>query len=91
VRKGSFSFPGSNGSTNGIIDTQADVAGWPELKSTAVPVSTSGDGIPDDWKAGKKLDPAKAQANGRDLSTAYDNIEVYINSLVADITGSQNK
>lgn len=91
VRKGSFSFPGSNGSTNGIIDTQADVGGWPELKSTAAPVSTSGDGIPDDWKADKKLDPSKAQANGRDLSSAYDNIEVYINSLVADITGSQNK
>ncbi|MBT1695700.1 pectate lyase [Fulvivirgaceae bacterium PWU4] len=91
VRKGSFSFPGSNGSTNGIIDTQADVGGWPELKSTAAPVSTSGDGIPDEWKTDKKLDPSKAQANGRDLSTAYDNVEVYINSLVADITGSQNK
>lgn len=91
VRKGSFSFPGSNGSTNGIIDTQADVGGWPELKSTSAPLSTSGDGIPDDWKTAKKLDPSKAQANGRDLSTAYDNVEVYINSLVADITGSQNK
>jgi len=32
-----------------------------------------------------KLDPNKDQANGRDLSTAYDNVEVYINSLVKDI------
>jgi hypothetical protein len=31
----------------------------------------------------------KAQANGNDLSTGYDNVEVYINSLVADIVAKQ--
>jgi hypothetical protein len=91
VRKREFSFPGSNGSTNGIIDTQSDVGGWPLLNSSTAPVNTSGDGIPDEWKIGYKLDPARAQANGRDLSTAYDNIEVYINDLVRTITESQNK
>jgi hypothetical protein len=91
VRKGTFSFPGSNGSTNGIIDTQSDVGGWPILNSTPAPVSTAGDGIPDEWKIAHKLDPAKSQANGRDLSTAYDNIEVYMNDLVRSITESQNK
>lgn len=91
VRKKSFSFPGSNGSANGIIDTQGDVGGWPELASATAPVSTAGDGIPDEWKAAHKLDPEKSLANGKDLSTAYDNIEVYMNSLVIDITGEQNK
>lgn len=91
VRDKTFSFPGSNGSANGIIDTQGDVGGWPELVSATPPVSSSGDGIPDEWKAEKKLDPAKAQANGKDLSTAYDNIEVYINSLVENIMIEQNK
>jgi hypothetical protein len=53
-------------------------------------VSTAGDGIPDEWKMARHLDPAKAMANGKDLSTAYDNIEVYINNLVEDITTKQN-
>lgn len=91
VRNKTFSFPGSNGSTNGIIDTQADVGGWPELVSATAPVSTAGDGIPDEWKVSHKLDPERSLANGKDLSTAYDNIEVYMNSLVIDITGEQNK
>lgn len=91
VRNKTYSFEGSNGSTKGIIDSQADVGGWPALNSTEPPVSSSADGIPDTWKKEKKLDPSKAQANGRDLSTAYDNIEVYINSLVGNITEMQNK
>ena len=52
--------------------------------------STS-DGIPDEWKISRKLDPTKEQANGKDLSTAYDNVEVYINSLVEEIITVQNQ
>lgn len=91
VRKGTFTAQGSVSSTNGIIDSQNDVGGYPELKSATPPVNTAGDGIPDEWKKSRKLDPAKAQANGRDLSTGYDNIEVYINSLVNSITEAQIK
>lgn len=89
VRNGDYSFEGSNGSTKGIIDHQGDVGGWPELKSAAAPADTSNDGMPDDWKTGKKLDPAKFQANGHDLSTGYENIEVYLNSLVKAIVDQQ--
>jgi len=91
VRKGTFTAQGSISSTNGIIDSQSDVGGYPELKSATAPLNTSGDGIPDEWKKSRKLDPARAQANGRDLSTGYDNIEVYINSLVNSITEAQIK
>jgi hypothetical protein len=91
VVKGEFSFPGSNGSTNGIIDTQADVGGWPELKSLTPPIDSSGDGIPDNWQIERKLDPLASVATGRELSTAYDNIEVYLNSLVAETILNQNK
>ncbi len=73
----------------GIIDNQASVGGWPAYNSTATPVCTAGDGIPDDWKKAHKLDVSKNVANGRNLSTGYDNIEVYINSLVKDITDAQ--
>ena len=87
----SFSFPGSNGSANGIIDSQNDVGGWPVLNSDEPPAHTSADGIPDEWKVARKLDTTKEQANGKDLSTAYDNLEVYINSLVEHITTTQNQ
>lgn len=85
VRDGDYSYEGSNGSTKGIIDTQGDVGGWPALVTLPPSLDSSGDGMPDDWKKSMKLDPNKNQANGRDLSTAYDNVEVYINSLVKDI------
>ena len=45
--------------------------------------------MPDEWEISMNLNPQKNDANQRNLSTAYDNIEVYINSLVKDITDSQ--
>jgi hypothetical protein len=89
VKKGSFTSNGSNGSKNGIIDTQSDVGGWPELKSLPAPKDTDGDGMPDEWEKANSLDPGVYNANGRDLSAGYDNIEVYVNSLVKEITDKQ--
>lgn len=89
VRNKNYSFEGSNGSTNGIIDSQADVGGWPELKSEEAPTDTDSDGMPDEWEISMKLDPGTKNANENELSTAYDNVEVYINSLVTDIVAAQ--
>lgn len=89
VKKRSFTANGSAGSKNGIIDSQADVGGWPELKSLPAPKDTDNDGMPDEWEKANKLDLQKANANGRDLNKDYDNIEVYINSLVKSITDKQ--
>lgn len=91
VRNGSFTANGSKGSTNGIIDSQEDVGGWATLASAAASVDTDGDGMPDEWEKANKLDHTKANASGRNLSTGYDNIEVYINSLVKGITDVQSK
>ncbi|MDA3614782.1 pectate lyase family protein [Polluticaenibacter yanchengensis] len=91
VKNKNFSFAGSNGSKNGIIDTQSDVGGWPELKSLPALKDTDGDGMPDDWETAKGLNPKVANASGRNLSTGYDNIEVYINSLVQQIITNQVK
>lgn len=82
VKNGTYTHEGSKGSTNGIIDSQQDVGGWPELKSKPAPLDSSGDGMPDDWKKKMKLDSTKNNPNGHELSTGYENIEVYINSLV---------
>ncbi len=86
---GTHSTTGSRGSSMGLIDSQSDAGSWPVLNMVPSPVSTSGDGIPDEWKILKGLDPSKNQATGRHLSTGYDNLEVYINSLVKSITDSQ--
>lgn len=91
VRNNTFTAQGSKGSTNGIIDSQNDVGGWPELKSLPAPADSDKDGMPDEWEKAHQLDPNKANTNGRNLSTAYDNVEVYINSLIKDITEAQNK
>ncbi|MEN3323184.1 pectate lyase [Mariniflexile soesokkakense] len=89
VTNKTYTYEGSNGSTKGIIDTQSDVGGWPVLNSEIAPEDTSGDGMPDAWKLEKKLKVADKNPNGHDLSTGYENIEVYINSLVASITENQ--
>jgi hypothetical protein len=91
TRNKTYYKPGSNGSTNGIIDTQADVDGWPVLKTLPPPADSDSDGMPDEWETARGIDAKNADAGGRNLSTGYDNIEVYINSLVATIVANQLK
>ena len=91
VRTGKPKFTGWYTNRPGIIDTQKDVGGWPVLDPGTAPVDTDGDGMPDEWEVSVGLDPKIANPNGKNLSLAYDNIEVYINSLVEDITKNQQK
>lgn len=69
----------------------SDWSAWPTLKSLPQITDSDNDGMPDEWETANGLNPNKYDANGRNLSTAYDNIEVYINSLVETITNTQNK
>lgn len=89
TRTGTFSTKGSKGSKNGIIDSHLDAGGWPVLQSLPALKDSDNDGMPDEWERKNKLDPFTANANGRDLSNVYDNIEVYINSLVKKLTDKQ--
>jgi hypothetical protein len=89
VTNGTYTYTGSNGSIKGIIDSQTDVGGWPTLNSTPPLTDTSGDGMPDSWKTANGLDPNAFDANGHNLHAGYENIEVYINSLVESITNGQ--
>ncbi|MBX2945107.1 MAG: pectate lyase [Cyclobacteriaceae bacterium] len=80
VKTGTASYGKSN---NGIIDSQNDVGGWPELKLAVAPKDSDGDGMPDEWEIKNKLNPkSAADASQHTLSKSYTNIEVYINSLV---------
>lgn len=85
VRTGTTVYEGSKTGYPGIIDSQEDVGGWPVLTQRTPLVDTDGDGMPDEWEVANGLDPNSANANGRDLSTVYDNIEVYFNSLVTEL------
>lgn len=89
VANRTFTFTGSNGSKNGIIDSQEDVGGFPVLNQTESPLDSSEDGMPDEWKKLKGLDISKDLSTVRQLSTAYDNVEVYLNELVKEIVEKQ--
>lgn len=89
VKNRSFTYQGSKGSTNGIIDSQKDVGGYPNLKEGKPLPDSDNDGMPDDWEIKHSLNPKLSNANGRDLEKDYDNIEVYINDIVHKITGGQ--
>jgi hypothetical protein len=91
LKDGTATYNGSKTGKRGIIDSQTDVGGWPVLNATAPLIDTDGDGMPDSWEVEKGLNPKVADANGHDLSTGYTNIEVYINSLVKNITDNQYK
>ena len=96
TRTGATTFKGLNPQSSapypkpGIIDSQEDLTpadagavwgAWPSLAEGAPPADSDGDGMHDTWEITKGLDPQTADANGRHLSTAYDNIEVYLNEL----------
>ena len=91
VRDGITTYSGSISGLKGIIDKQSDVGGWPILQILNPLMDTDGDGLPDAWEIERKVSATVANANARDLSTGYDNIEVYINSIVKTITDNQYK
>ncbi|RZL17548.1 MAG: pectate lyase, partial [Pedobacter sp.] len=86
VRNGTATYNGSISGLKGIIDKQGDVGGWPFLNTSNALADTDLDGMPDAWELANKLDPKVANAGGKDLSTAYDNIEVYIKRLRTNTT-----
>ncbi|MFC1562755.1 polysaccharide lyase family 1 protein, partial [candidate division KSB1 bacterium] len=70
--------------TGRIIDSEEEVGGWPELKSTDPPKDSDRDGIPDEWEKVHGLNPDDYfDTRGKNLSPeGYTNIEVYLNELV---------
>ncbi len=73
-------------SKGGLIDTPSDVGGYPTLNpGTALP-DTDRDGMPDQWEDEKGLNKS-ASSDGKlyTLDKNYTNLEIYLNSLVADL------
>ena len=88
--EGTFTYSGSNGSQNGLIDTQSDVGGWPTYSGTAL-TDTDNDGIPDDWETahGLSTNVNNAATYNLDSRGYYTDLEVYANYLVEDITKAE--
>ncbi len=83
IRTGTAKFGKTfEGVGNGIIDSQKDVGGWPELKSTAPPEDGDHDGMPDAWEKDKGLNPADAVDGPLDRDNdGYTNLEEYLSFL----------
>lgn len=68
--------------TGRIIDTPAEVGGYPQLAPGAPPADSDHDGMPDDWETERGLDPGDpSDANGDHDGDAYTNIEEYLHAL----------
>ncbi|MCB0640740.1 MAG: pectate lyase [Phaeodactylibacter sp.] len=64
----------------GIIDTQADVGGWPVLHSAPAPLDTDHDGMPDDWEDLQGLNKLDPEDRNRVAEDGYTMLEKYLNS-----------
>jgi len=65
----------------GIIDTQEDVGGWPELKSAPAPKDTDHDGMPDDWEDANNLNKDDPEDRNIIASNGYTMLENYLNHI----------
>jgi len=82
VAERSFTAKGSRGGLAGIIDTQADVGGWPTLMSGPAPADGDGDGMDDEWERRQGLDPASpADAHRFQGDSDWTNLERYLDEL----------
>ena len=99
LRKASFTGKGS-GNNPGTIDTPYDLkptgadstwTPWPDLKKTRTFIDTDGDGMDDEWEAQNGLNSTDPADGNRLNEEGYTMLEVYMNSLVADITEAQNE
>jgi pectate lyase len=77
VRNGKYNF-----GEKGIINSQTDVGGWPELKGASPLPDSDRDGMPDEWELRNKLNPNNPNdgsviKEGND----YSNLEIYLNGI----------
>lgn len=89
---GTSAFKGSVSGRFGIIDKPEDVEGHQTYTYDPAQLlaDTDGDGMPDEWENANGLNPSNnTDASLKTLDANYTNIEVYINSIVHELTTSQ--
>ena len=73
--------------TGRIIDSPADVGGYPLYRSGTPPADTDHDGMPDSWETAHGLNPANASDGSAVTADGYTNVEHYLNELAGDTGG----
>lgn len=70
--------------TGRLINSQADVGGWPALARGTPWVDRDGDGMPDSWERAHGLNPNDPRDGNADRNgDGYTNLEEWLNSLAA--------
>lgn len=67
--------------TGRLIDSQADVGGWPELAPGQAWRDRDGDGMPDSWERANGFNADKADGNGDKDRDGYTNLEEWLHAL----------
>lgn len=67
--------------TGKIIDSQAEVGGWPPVETGEVQKDADQDGIPDWWEEKYGLDPHDPTDANQISESGYSYLELYLNSL----------
>jgi pectate lyase len=71
---------GRPASGDGILDSPADVGGWPEYRAGEVLRDADADGMPDDWETRHSLDPRNPSDSKSDSDAdGYTAVEEYLN------------
>jgi len=71
---------GKTSTKTGILETPADVGGYPNYTAVLLPVDSDKDGIPDDWEKKYGLNPNDPKDSNQDSDKdGYTNIEEYLN------------
>ncbi|MFT3780594.1 MAG: hypothetical protein QM790_01175 [Nibricoccus sp.] len=81
VRKRGFTVRGSKTGLPGIIDSQRDVGGYPQMKGGDAPPDSDHDGIPDAWETKHGLDPKNATDAAQVGAGGYTQLENYLNEI----------
>ena len=68
--------------TGGIIDSQAEVGGWPSFDQGVPLPDSDQDGMPDSWEYGQGLNPFDSSDNNGIAPSGYTWVEEYINGLI---------
>ena len=87
-----FSVPDPSKKT-GIIDSQTNAGGWPQLNTVSPPADSDHDGMPDYWETANGLNPSDASDRNNVQSSGYTNLEVYLNGLAdgSVVSAAENK